>query len=407
MKLDTKTIARLTLPEGKTDVIHFDDAMPGFGFRIRSSGGQLRRSWVVQYRRAGATRRLLLGSADVLGVEQARAAAKKALGKVALGEDPQEQKATRRQRDQHTLKALIEDHLAWKETSGRVRERTLIGIRRYLTDARYFGPLHGMPVDAIQRRDVAARLLAIARDSGAVTAARARSVLSSIFSWAMQCGLCEVNPVVGTLAPDQGVKPRERVLSDAELAAVWRAASDDDFGRIVRLLLLTGQRRTEVGGMTWSELDLDRGLWTIPSSRTKNAREHSLPLPALAVSIIETVPRMVGREYLFGPRAAGFTSWGRPKRLLDARLGDRVAPWTLHDLRRSFATRLCDLGVTPHVVEEILNHRSGHRGGIAGIYNRSRYEREVRAAMALWSDHIRTLVEGGERKVVPMHRQVP
>jgi integrase len=400
MKLDTKTIARLALPEGKTDVIHFDDAMPGFGFRIRSSGGALRRSWVVQYRRAGATRRLLLGSADVLGVEQARAAAKKALGKVALGEDPQEQKATRRQRDQHTLKALIDDHLAWKETSGRVRPRTLIQIRRYLTDARYFGPLRSMPVDAIQRRDVAARILTIARDSGAVTASRARSVLSSTFSWAMQCGLCEVNPVVGTLAPDEGVKPRERVLSDDELARVWRAAADDDFGRIVRLLVLTGQRRTEIGGMTWSEINLDRGLWTIPSSRTKNAREHTVPLPSLALSIIETVPRIVGREYLFGPRADGFTSWGRPKRLLDARLGDNVKQWTLHDLRRSFATRMCDLGVAPHVVEQILNHQSGHRRGPAGVYNRSPYEREVRAAMALWGDHIRTLVEGGERKIL-------
>jgi integrase len=406
MKLDAKAIARLTLPEGKTDVIYFDRELPGFGVRLRTGKDGIRRTYVVQYRRAGATRRMLLGSVEVLTGEQARKQAKDVLAKVQLGGDPQEQKTTRRQRDAHTLRALIDDHLAWKETSGRVRPRTFTGIRRYLTDARYFGPLHSMPIDAIHRRDVAARLLAIARDSGAVTASRARSVLSSMFSWAMQCGLCEQNPVVGTLAP-QGAKPRERVLSDAELAAVWRAAHDDDFGRIVRLLLLTGQRRTEVGGMTWSEVDLDRGLWTIPSARTKNAREHSLPLPPLALSIIETMPRMVGREYLFGPRADGFTSWGRPKRLLDARLGDNVKPWTLHDLRRSFATRMCDLGVAPHVVEQILNHQSGHRGGIVGVYNKSRYEREVRAAMALWSDHIRTLIEGGERKVVAMPRQVP
>jgi integrase len=405
MKINAKTVTRLVLPEGKADVIHFDDAMPGFGLRLRKSGEQIRRSWVVQYRRAGATRRLLLGSADVLGVEQARAAAKKALGKIALGEDPQEEKASRRHRDQHTLRALIDDYLAWKGTTD-VRPRTLTEARRYLTDSRYFGPLHSMPVDRITRRDVAARVLAIAKDSGAVTATRARTTLSSAFSWAMQCGLCEANPVVGTLAPE-GAKPRERVLDDAEIAAVWRAAGDDDFGKIVRLLILTGQRRSEVGGMTWGEIDTERGTWTITASRTKNGRAHTLPLSALALSLIGSVPERVGRDHLFGERGpSGFTPWTRAKTDLDNRLGDRVKPWTLHDLRRTAATRMCDLGVMPHVVEQILNHQSGHRGGIVGVYNRSAYERPVKAALAQWADHIRTLVEGGERKILPM-RQVP
>jgi integrase len=398
MKIDAKAIARLTLPEGKADVIHFDDAMPGFGLRLRRSGEQVRRSWVVQYRRGGATRRLLLGSADVLGVEAAKAAAKKALGKIALGEDPQEQKATRRQRDQHTLKALIDDHLAWKESTD-VRPRTLVELRRYLTGP-YFRALHGMPVDRVTRRDVAARVLAIARDSGAVTASRARTALSSAFSWAMQTGLCETNPVVGTLAPE-GSKPRDRVLDDAEIAAVWRAVGDDDFGRIVKLLICTAQRRSEVGGMTRGELDLDRGTWTISSTRTKNGRAHTLPLSGLAVSIIESVPERLGRDHLFGDRASGgFTSWALAKADLDVRLGGQVAKWTLHDIRRSVATRMCDLGVMPHVVEQILNHHSGHRGGIVGVYNRSAYEGPVKAALGMWADHIRTLVEGGERKVL-------
>jgi integrase len=405
MKLDAKAIARLALPAGKTDAIYFDRDMPGFGLRLRDSGNGVRKSWIVQYRRAGATRRMLLGSADVLGAEQARLAAKKVLAKVALGEDPQEQKATRRQRDQHTLKALIDDYLGWKQTTD-VRPRTLTEARRYLTDARYFGPLHSMPVDRITRRDVAARILAIAGASGKVTASRARTVLSSMFSWAMQCGLCEHNPVVGTLAPE-GAKPRERVLDDSELAHVWRAAGDDDFGRIVKLLMLTGARRTEVGAMIWGELDLDRSTWTIPAQRTKNGRAHTLPLSALALDVIASTPPIVGREYLFGPRAAGFTSWARPKRMLDARLGDQVRPWTLHDLRRSTATRMCDLGVMPHVVEQILNHHSGHRGGIVGVYNRSACEGPVKTALGMWANHIRTLVEGGERKVVPMHRHVP
>jgi integrase len=187
---------------------------------------------------------------------------------------------------------------------------------------------------------------------------------------------------------------------------VWRGCEDDDFGRIVRLLLLTGQRRTEVGGMAESELNLDIGTWTILAARRKNHRQHTLPLPPLALSIIKSVPRIVNRDQLFGVRAAGYTGWAKGKRDLDARL-EGVRPWTLHDLRRSFATRLCDLGVAPHVVEQILNHQSGHRGGIVGVYNKSRYEREVRSALLLWAEHVRVLVEGGEHKVVSMPRRVP
>jgi integrase len=397
MKLDHKTVAALRLSEGKADVIHFDDAMPGFGYRLRAStGGDVRRSWIVQYRRAGASRRLLLGSAEVLNADQARAAAKKALAEIALGGDPQAEKATRRSADKFILSAVVEEFLAAKE--GTVRPRTFTEAQRYLSGP-HFKPLHAMPVGQIARRDVAARLLTIARERGAVTAARARSCLSDLYSWAMGQGLVEANPVVGTNRP-KTAPPRDRVLNNQELAAIWREAGDDDFARVVRLLILTAQRRTEVGGMAWPELNLERGTWTIPSERTKNKRAHTLPLPPLALDIIAGLPRVVGRDYLFGSRAAGFTSWHHPKQVLDKRLADQVEPWRLHDLRRSAATRMCDLGVAPHVVEQILNHQSGHRGGIVGVYNRSSYEREVRAAMAMWADHVRSIVEGGEHKVL-------
>jgi integrase len=397
MKINAKTVARLALPEGKADVIHFDDGMPGFGLRLRKSGEQVRRSWVVQYRHAGATRRLLLGSADVLGVEQARAAAKKALGKVALGGDPQGEKAEQRARDMFTMSALADDYLKAKE--GSVRARTLVESQRYLTGP-YFKALRNMPVEQITRRDVAARVLAITRESGATTGGRARSALSSMFAWAMGQGLAENNPVVGTNEP-KTAQSRDRVLDDNELAAVWRAAGDDGFGKIVRLLILTGQRRTEVGGARWNEIDLAQGVWRLPPERTKNGRAHALPLSALAVSVIEAIPQRVGRDCLFGERGtSGFCSWATAKAALDDRLGDKVAKWTLHDIRRSVATRMCDLGVMPHVVEQILNHQSGHRGGIVGVYNRSAYEGPVKAALGMWADHIRTLVEGGERKVL-------
>ena len=397
MKLNSKTIAGLKLPPGKADVIMFADDLPGFGLRLRASGERVLRSWVCQYRRGGATRRLLLGSADVLGVEQARAAAKKAMAKIALGEDPQADKADRRAKDEHSLRAMIGEYLAHKES--RVRPRTFIETRRYLTSG-HFKALHTLPVDAITRRDVATRLVAITREHGSITAARSRATLSAFFVWAMTMGIVEVNPVIGTARP-QDAEPRDRVLADAELAAIWKACRDDDFGRITRLLALTGCRRTEVGGMAWGELDLERATWTVPASRTKNHRAHTLPLLPMVLAIVESVPRMVGREQLFGVRGSnGFTRWSAAKRDFDTRVG--VTDWRLHDLRRTAATRMADLGVQPHIVEAVLNHHSGHRAGTAGVYNRSIYEREVRAALALWADHVRALVEGGERKIVPL-----
>ena len=188
-------------------------------------------------------------------------------------------------------------------------------------------------------------------------------------------------------------------MTDDELVRIWKACGDDDYGRIIRLLWLTGCRRREVGGCAWSEIDFESGTWTIPAARSKNGRAHTLPLMSMMLDIIKDVPRMASRDHLFGARAeAGFSTWGKSKRILDARSG--VTGWRAHDIRRTTATRLADLGIAPHVIEQILNHQSGHKSGIAGVYNRSSYEREVRTALALWADHLHSLVTGGDHKVV-------
>jgi integrase len=139
----------------------------------------------------------------------------------------------------------------------------------------------------------------------------------------------------------------------------------------------------------------------LPAARSKNKRPHQLPIMPAMAAIIETVPRRATREFLFGVHApTGFMGWDSGKRALDARSG--VTDWTVHDLRRTAATKMADIGVAPHIIETILNHQSGHKRGPAGIYNRSRYEREVRSALALWHDRIRTIVAGGApRKVIP------
>jgi integrase len=400
MNLNARTVAALTL-DGKNDAIYWEEAIPGFGYRLRlGAGGRVLRSWVVQYRRAGGSRRITLGSAEVLTAEAARKKAKELLAQVQLGADPQADRHERRDKDRLRLRAIIDEYLALQ--ASKVRATSLREITRYLTGP-YFKPLHNMPIDTVTRRDVAARVLAVTREHSSVVAARARTTLSSFFAWGLGQGLCEINPVVGTNAPENS-RPRERVLSDAELVRIWQACGDDDFGRVVRLCVCLGARRSEIGGIAWSELRNLEGpqpYWELPAARSKNRKAHRLPLLPMALAIITAMPRMVTRDQLFGLHAAeGFSAWGKAKRALDARC--EVSDWTLHDIRRSVATRMADLGVQPHIIEQVLNHQSGHKAGPAGIYNRSSYEREVKAALALWHDHLRSIVEGGKRKIVSM-----
>ena len=292
MKLTAKTVAVLTLPDGKTDHIDFDEDLPGFGLRLRiGGGGRVVRTWVIQYRHAGRTRRMTLDA--VLPAAQARAKAEQILAEVTLGRDPQGDKDKRRVNDQMSMRGAVEEYL--KAKAADVRRRTLVEITRYLT-GRYFKPLHVTSLDAITRKDIAARLVAITGESGSITAARARAAASSFFVWCLQMGLIEHNPVIGTIMPKDSTG-RDRVLTDAELVAVWNASGDDAYGKIIKLLVLTACRRQEVGGMRWkSELDRERGTWLIPAERTKNDHEHLLPLPPAAWDIITTVPEMASRD---------------------------------------------------------------------------------------------------------------
>jgi integrase len=388
MKLTAKAVAALMLPDGKSDAIYFDDDLPGFGYRLRQSGEKVGRTWCAQYRHAGQTRRITLGSASVLTSEQARSEAKRILAQAALRQDPASERKRKASADRFTFSHLAEQYLAAKRPV--VRGRTFVEAQRYLQSSAYFGPLFSVPVDSITRRDVAARVLIITQKNGQVAAARARTALSAMFTWAMENGLAETNPTIGSAKP-KAPPSRERTLSNEELVAVWRAAGDDDFGRIVKLLITTGQRRTEVGGIAWTEVD-EHGTWAIPASRTKNGREHSLPLSSLALEVIRSVPQVVGRDLLFGARTErGFTSWAEHKKVLDKRLAEQVKPWTLHDLRRTAATRMCDIGIEPFVVEQILNHQSGTRrgaSGVGGVYNKSKYAHAVKNAVAVWDRYI-------------------
>lgn len=410
MRLTAKTITALSLPPGKSDVIHFDADLPRFGYRLRlASDGKVLRSWVVQYKHGGRSSRVRIGAADVVPAEAARTEAKRLLAKVDLGEDPASDRRDRRAKDRYSLRSVIDEYLEARrppqtdrerKDKARVRPKTYRELRRYLLDT--FRPLHAMAIDRVTRKDIAFHLARIKREREVSVEACARAALNKFFSWALTMELIEHNPVVGTPMPGRS-EPRSRVLSDDELVAVWKGSEDcGDYGKIIRLLILLGARRQEIGGITFDELDLDgpQPKWVLPAARSKNKKQHELPLMPMALSIIRSVPRMASRSCLFGVLSdKGFAAWDKGWRALVARSG--VSGWTPHDLRRTFSTRLHDpLNIEPHIVEALLNHYSGHRASSAGVYNLAKYLPQMRTALALWEDHLRTLIEGGERKVL-------
>jgi integrase len=290
------------------------------------------------------------------------------------------------------LGAIVKSYLEAKESE--VRPSTFRGMRLYLNGP-YFKPLHSTTLSEIALADIAARLNVIKRISGS-TALKARSALSGLYVWAMGEGLVSANPVVATHKP-AAAGSRDRALALEELGAVWRACDDNDYGRIVRLLILLGSRRQEVGSMRWTEFDLAKGTWLLPKERSKNGHELLLTLPSAALKIIGS--QQSDCDYLFGVN--GFVCWSAGKSELDRRLtGQLKGPFRLHDLRRSFSTRMNDLGVQPHVIEAALNHYGGPRSGSAGVYNKSTYSNDVRAALALWAEHVLAAAEERTSKIV-------
>lgn len=393
MKLTQTSVSKIVLPAGASDKIFFDDELLGFGLRVRAGGS---RKFVVHYRQGGIQRRHTLGLANVLTVDEARKRARKVLVAVDDGKDPAAEKATKRAAAGLIFSSVVDDYLAVRQRN--MKPRSHVEVSRHLNKA--WKPLHGLALAAVSRPVIAARLRTIAEENGPIAANRARATLSAFFAWAIGEGLCDSNPVIGTNKPAEEAE-RERVLTDAELAAIWRHAPENDYGRIVRLLMLTGQRRDEIGSLRWSETDLDGKLIALPGERTKNGRPHDVPLSDLALDVLKSQPARVGRDLVFGEGEGGYSGWSKAKTALNEACS--VQSFTLHDLRRTASTRMGDLGVHPHVVEAVLNHVSGHKKGVAGRYNRSTYAAERRAALDLWAGHIRLIVAQAEgANVVPL-----
>jgi integrase len=226
------------------------------------------------------------------------------------------------------------------------------------------------------------------------------AAIGKLFSWAARKRRVATNPCMGVHRP-KASSERDRVLSAAELRSLWLAcdAIGGPFGSCVKLLMLTGARRSEVSGLQWGELSEDLSIWTLPKERSKNKRTHVVPLPPMARSIISAAPQVEGCALVFTTNGKSAVSgWSTVKVRLDAAMGN--GNWRIHDIRRSVVTGMVSIGVLPHIVELVVNHVSGHKSGVAGIYNRSEMMPERRTALERWAAHLAGIIEGKTANVV-------
>jgi integrase len=384
MKLTLNRIDSLKCPEGKRDALVFDDEQRGLGVRVTASGGK---TYLAQYSWHGQKRRIPLGGCSALSLAKARDAVRAIMGDVAKGIDPAAERKKAKAHEALTLEALLSDwqalHLASKRP--RYASEAVRAVRNAF--ARYLD----LPAANLSRATAVKTLDAMARKGSAAMAARTAAYGKAAYGWGIKRGAMSENPFASL--PVTPTERRERVLSDDELAVIWRATDGPGpFNGILRMALLTGQRREGVAGMTWAELAADFSTWTIPASRAKNGTTHIVPLSAQAQDLLRNVPRFgaqqPGLELVFPGLRGPFNGWSKAKVALDAKSG--VTNWRLHDLRRTATTGLQRLGVRLEVTEQVLNHVSGSRAGIVGVYQRHDFASEKRAAL----EAVLAIVEG-------------
>jgi integrase len=361
-------ITKSSVDKLKPWTVLWDSEVKGFGVRRHGADA---RHYLLRYRFAGKqTFRKIGRHGSPFTPDTARNEARRLLGLLASGVNPAAQPP-----QSEDFASEVDRYLTHKQGL-----KAFAMIDRHLR--KHAKPLHSLPLAKIDRRTIAQVLAGIERNAGPIARNRTRTTLSAFFAWLIREGLIDVNPVAGTGKANEGPS-RDRVLTQTELAEVWSAATGT-FGDIIRLLLLTGQRRNEIGFLRWSEVDWGRKMIVLPPERTKNKLRHELPLAPQALAILQERPRQ--RDHVFRE-----FNWYRGKIALDAALKG-VAAWRLHDLRRTCATGMAELGVQPHIIEAVLNHVSGHKAGVAGIYNRARYEAEMRTALEQWEKQLLKVV---------------
>ena len=411
-----------------------DALAQGLYLVVQTSGSM---SWAMRFRRPdGSPGKLTLGPVDLSGKEAqgepvlgapltlaaARAVASEVHRQRAMGRDVIADFLSRKHRLRveseeavaNSFGALAQqfiDEYAQPKTRRWRATARMLGLR-YPKDGGTFEIIHGglshrwasKPVRDITKHDIQdvvdeARdrgVPGLVRHSKGPTEGQARSMLSTLstfFGWvAKRKRLIEVSPC--SVHRPEPSRARDRVLTDAEIRIFWNAcdAVSEPFSQALRLLLITGCRLSEVSEMPRAELSEDGFIWNLPGARTKNRKPLVVPLPPLARSILATV-EPVSSEFVFSTTSRSPVSgWARIKARLDVEM--QIPPWRLHDLRRTAATGMAEIGIPPHIVEAALNHISGAKAGVAGTYNRAAYTQEKRVALERWATHVAALVEG-------------
>ena len=402
-------------PEGKR-VIIYDGQVPGFGLRISDkSTKESRGAFVLVARYPGsqnpAPRRI--GDFPAMSLATARQTAREWRTCLSQGVDPKEKEAER-QRDEKrrkadTFEAVFEAFAADHLCSLRTGKEVEASVRKHV-----FPSWASLPITSIKRGDVNALIRGI-RSEAPIAANRVLAYLKKFFGWAVDQDLLDASPAAGVKRPAKETR-RDRVLTENEIRAIWAACDDiGAFGAAFKLMLLTAQRRSEVAGMAWSEIDTKNKNWALGRERTKADRSHDIPLSSMAMAIIETCPKVGGFVLATGRslsatkgEAAQISGWSKAKRRLDDAAakhfrqvtGDETATfsdWHLHDLRRTAATYLAKLGIDRVVISKVLNHAEG---GVTSIYDRHAYEPQKRRALDLWAEHLAGIVSGAERENV-------
>jgi integrase len=389
----------------------WDPKLSGFGVKVTPAGAK---SYLVQYRMGGrgaTTRRCTIGAHGAPWTPAtAREEAERILALVRKGTDPQEQKKAKKREAVDLAFDKYADRFLEVYGERQWGDRTLTDNKRNLNGASsaVAYTLGKKPLPEIRRADIAAVFDEIPADKPGL-ARNTYAVLRRLFSWAVERGDIERSPFEGFKGPST-VSPRDRVLDDAELRLVWLASDklSYPFGPMYHLLIATGQRRQEVAALEWKELCRDRREWALPASRSKNDRAHVVPLNNLAVAALDSIAGDTWPTKGFVFTTTGETAvsgYSRAKARVDAELAKlaqeeagedaeprEIDPWRIHDLRRTLATGMQRLGVRFEVTEAILNHVSGARSGVAGIYQRHDWREEKQLALTAWNRHIDLLL---------------
>ena len=364
----------------------YDAQVRGLGVRVGTSGSK---SWFVMTRVDGRMTRRTIGHYPQMGLKDARIRGAEELAKMARGE---REEPVKRQFFEEVYQEWLQRDQGGNRTVAQVRSAMELHVLPKLARRR---------LDSIKKADVL-KIIDDIRDSGAeVQANRVLAFLRRLFNWAVERDHLNQNPTVGIGKPTKEVA-RDRVLSPDEICRVVNAARQMGypFGPFVELLVLTGQRRDEVAGMRWDEINKVENVWVLPASRSKNGKAHTVHLSEAAITVLMSLPRIDECDLVFPatrvrrktedgntPPALPISGFSTAKRRLD-RLS-AVERWTLHDLRRSFATHCTErLGLSPVVVDKILNHQSGSVTGIAAVYQRGAYLEERKRAMEAWATFI-------------------